>query len=67
MTKAMDCLYGLAAKTVDDELRALDQMKAPRLRRDEAKVRADMDAWVRDCVAAIAHTLTDHGGRAAPL
>ena len=60
MTKAMDCLYRLAATTAEDEPRALDEMKAPQLRRDEADVRTEMDAWVRDRVAAIAHTLTGH-------
>jgi len=58
MTKALDCLYRLAATTAEDESRALDQMKAPKLRRDEAEVRAEMNAWVGDRVAAIAHTLT---------
>jgi len=66
MTKAIDCLYRLAAKSVEDETRAQDEMKAPRLREAEANVRADMDAWVRDCVAAIAHTLSGHGGGVSP-
>ena len=60
MTKAIDGLYRLAAETAEDEAHALDEMKPLGLREAEAAVRDDMDAWVRDRVAAIAQRLTGH-------
>jgi len=66
MPEAIDRLYAPAAKTVEDEARALDERTAPQLRQAEAVVRDEMDAWVRDRLAAIAHTLTGHTPHAQP-
>jgi len=58
MTKAMKTLYRLAPREAEDDAHVLDEMKAPALRAEETEVRHGMEAWVADCLAAIAHKLT---------